>query len=173
MLDPAFCTQLVLGRWSCLPGYPFEAAARAHLAEVLAECCVSVGHAAEVASTFEDRCPTFGQIRDCANSKRDKYVPQADPVDQWKREGATYDPNFAPDLVAGIAGRMNGKNTDAEYSNFRYQCIKNAVEKEPGLNRADGAERKFWSDYIAWLGCDHPAELAMARAAAGQKAVLQ
>jgi len=90
------------------------------------------------------------QLAATRHERRDfSQPPSEEQIEQWKREGASHDPNFRDTLL-----RMNGRSTDEQWRQFRIENIRYA------LKRADG----WWGSWLAQTAGNHPDEVAALRA---------
>jgi len=72
---------------SALPGFPHLEEGIDRLAQVLQEVAVSLEHADAILATFQDRSPTFGQLREVAYNLKPQFVaPPPDPRIEWERK---------------------------------------------------------------------------------------
>lgn len=84
-----------------------------------------------------------------------RFTPEpADQTAEWRAECGPPDPAWSKNLLADVAGRMRGKNTDAEWAAFRRECIRQALEDE-----RNGVGTKFNGEFLANMRARHPEEV--------------
>jgi hypothetical protein len=122
-------------------------------AEALASACVSVDHARAVCESFDMAFPTVREIRDSANSLRDKFEVHPDQRKAWEAELREKDPNWKHDpywkpIPAGCLNPVKARENEL-YHKLRIELVR---EKDPSWKlMAETARRLGYTEYAdAW-----------------------
>jgi hypothetical protein len=157
-----------------LRGYSPRDESIAHLARVVQSACVSVDHADEVLSRFDDECPTPREIKEVALNLRSRFLPPEPSLyEKWRKEYGPPDPAWSQSLIQSAPILTPGEKK-AEFYNRRIQALKDAVYYSTPAGKAElnaiigdrerRASKEFWGDAIARDRREYPEQWAAIQA---------
>ena len=126
---------LVVQYLAHLPGDPKEEAAYKRLSDAVTELAVSVDHARETLSAFDDRFPSPRELKDALMNTRARFLPPESK------------PEIAPDpeWSAQIEQKLTGAFTE-DLVIVRIQAIKDMLYCTEGPGRDEISDRKYWQN---------------------------
>jgi hypothetical protein len=158
-------------RMRSMPGYPDDDTELIRIATKHTTSVLDLSQSINAFIEYSNECPFPSALRESLAALR---PPPPDKVEQWKKEGATFNPDFSASVIAV----MNGKNSQLDYDRQRWEAIRQAVEKDLHPSRfphsdpkcscsscaAVRHDREFWAEYLLWAKKCHPQEVQAIRA---------
>jgi hypothetical protein len=175
----AIATVKIQKRLGGLRGYLDKPEAIALLVEALQSVAVSVSHADEILSHFDDECPTPREIKDVGFNTRDRFLPPKPPQrEQWEKEYGPPQPVWSESFIRAAAKAQNPlerkKQFQGEVNAIHEQALRDAIYMSSPAGQAEidaiegrnerSSARAWWAAFLDRSERDYPEQMAAIRA---------
>jgi hypothetical protein len=101
----------ILGRLEGFQGYPKSSRGLEIWIEALMTA-LTEQHARAAVGVFDEKFPTLKQLRDTLHNLRPRFETPVNLIEQWKAEGAEYDPTWLPNAVRAAIAEKERKSAE-------------------------------------------------------------